>query len=85
MSELNLPSAPEGHFWRVFQTMGLERIQLRKKVWFFSVKIGDIIPIMLHDATPAEAVEWGAHQILERLRVRQESEDFIKEHGGDHE
>ena len=83
VSELNLPPAPEGHFWRVFQTMGLERVQLRKRVWFFSVKVGDIIPIM--NATPAEAVEWGAQQILDRIRIRQESEDFIKQHGGDHE
>jgi len=84
MGELDLPPAPEGHFWRVFETLGLERVQLRKRVWFFSVKVDDIIPIMAWDATPAETVEWGANQILKRLKVRQESEQFFKQYGGDH-
>jgi hypothetical protein len=39
---LNLPKLPPNHFWRLVDgAFHIDELQLRKKVWFFSVKVDD--------------------------------------------
>lgn len=39
--DTGLPELPEDLFWRVKKSFGQSVIQLRRKVWFFSVKVDE--------------------------------------------
>ncbi|WP_181578173.1 hypothetical protein [Arthrobacter sp. AQ5-05] len=82
MSGLNLPTPPENHFWRIGSVLGLPVVKLRKRVWFFSVLVNEIIPI--GDATDKENVEWAAQEILDRITAHEERRQFISKYQGDH-
>lgn len=81
MSDLNLPPAPDGHFWRVSSVLGLPKVNLRKHVWFFSVEVDAIIPLGMD--SDKEAVEWAAQEILDRIAARAERRSFMSRNGGD--
>lgn len=83
MADLNLPPAPEGHFWRITTALGMPRVLLRKRVWFFSVLVDDVIPV--GESSPEKNVLFGAELILHRLAERERSEDFMNQFGGDHD
>ena len=83
MSDLNLPEPPAGHFWRITTALGCQRVLLRKRVWFFSVLIDDVIPV--GEGSPEANVLFGAELILERLANRQRHNEFMMKHGGDHD
>lgn len=82
MFEFNLPPAPDGHFWRVTALMGLPMLELRRKVWFFSVCVDSSIP--LSDETPENRVRWAADHILATFNAKQQNREFISTNLGDH-
>lgn len=81
MTKLNLPPAPEGHFWRIGSLLGLVHVQLRKRVWFFSRQVEVIVPV--GDGSDRENAEWAAHDILNRIEARAEHKQFMSQNGGD--
>lgn len=61
--------------------LGLVQVQLRKRVWFFSVNVNTIIPLM--DGADEEAAEWAAHEILRREAIEAAHDQFIRKNAGD--
>ena len=43
-TKLTLPDVPSGYFWRVARGKGdAPEVQLRKKIWWFSVRIDHVV------------------------------------------
>lgn len=83
MDKLDLPTPPPRHFWVIKSVLGLPLLELRKKVWFFSVSVDGIIP--LNDGQhPEDRIKWAAAAMLDRLDTRNADRDFLDKHYGAH-
>lgn len=81
MSDFQLPEPPPNHFWRITRTLGMPGLQLRRKVWIFSVCVDDIIPV--GDSPPERRIMWAAKELLDRVEQRKRNQAFTEQHYGD--
>lgn len=83
MHNFDLPTPPPGHFWMVRAIMGMPMLELRKKVWFFSVCVDGIIPLK-DGQLPEDRIKWAAAAMLDRLDARHQDHAFLDKHYGAH-